>query len=238
MQARYCVGGAESLGDEQTAGVVARSSWGGGNIETWRHTFVLQCPTTRAASSTAGSRTPPRQRWAAPSQPSSGWWPPVRARRRSRDSWSSLPPGWGSPLSVGCRSPGEVGSAPSRRTTCSARWLLSRPRAGGFGTPWRGRGAETSTRWRSPPPASRSRSRRRRGRYDVSSSRSGARAGGVAGTTPAKVGTQRRPWRHVPRPCAGRRARRARRSRGLDRPVDARPSRRGRDGSTRGRSAG
>ena len=60
-------------------------------------------------------------------------------------------------------------------------------------------------------------------------SRSGARAGGLAVTTPAKVGTQRRPWRHVPRPCAGRRARRARRSGGLDRPLDPCPSRRGGD---------
>ena len=42
-----------------------------------------------------------------------------------------------------------------------------------------------------------------------SSSRSGARAGGVAVAAPAKMGTQRRPWHHVPRPCAGHRARRA-----------------------------
>ena len=141
-------------------GVAARSSSRGGNIATWRHTFVLQCSTTRAASSTVGYRTPASQRWAAPSRRCSGWWLPVRARRQSRDSWSSLPPGWGSPLAVGCRSSGEVGSAPSRRTRCSVCWLLLRPRAGAFGTPWRGRGGETSTRWRSPQPELPSWSRR------------------------------------------------------------------------------
>jgi hypothetical protein len=42
-----------------------------------------------------------------------------------------------------------------------------------------------------------------------SSPRSSARAGGMAGGMPAKVGTSRRPWRHVPGPRARRRARRA-----------------------------
>ena len=50
-------------------------------------------------------------------------------------------------------------------------------------------------------------------------------AGGVAVTTPAKMGTQRRAWRDVPRSCAGRRARRRGRPRRLDRPVDACPPR-------------
>ena len=81
-------------------------------------------------------------------------------------------------------------------------------------------------------PGSPSRSKRRRGRT-TPPSRSGARAGGVAVTAPAKMGTQRRAWRRVPRSRAGRRARRARRGRGLDRPVDPCPSRRGGDGSRR-----
>jgi hypothetical protein len=44
--------------------------------------------------------------------------------------------------------------------------------------------------------------------YERGSSRSGTRAGGVAVAAPAKMGAQRRPGRHVPRPRAGRRARR------------------------------
>jgi len=58
-----------------------------------------------------------------------------------------------------------------------------------------------------------------------------ARPGGVVGTTPAPVGGQRRSWRHVPRPCAGRRTGRGRRSGGLDRPLDAHPPGRGGHGS-------
>ena len=38
-------------------------------------------------------------------------------------------------------------------------------------------------------------------------SRSGVRTGGVAVTAPAKMGKQRRPWRRVPCPRAGRRTR-------------------------------
>jgi hypothetical protein len=66
-----------------------------------------------------------------------------------------------------------------------------------------------------------------------SPSRPGARAGGMAVTAPAKMDTQRRPRCHVSRPRAGRRARRARRSGGLDRPLDGCPSRRGGDASRR-----
>ena len=58
---------------------------------------------------------------------------------------------------------------------------------------------------------------------------SGARAGGVAVTPPAKVGTQRRPGRHVRGSRARRGTGRARRSRGFDRPVDSRRSHRGAD---------
>ena len=64
----------------------------------------------------------------------------------------------------------------------------------------------------------------------LSPSRSSARAGGVDVTAPAKVGAQRRPWRRVHRPRAGRRAGRARRPSGLGRPIGACPSRRDSDG--------
>ena len=58
-----------------------------------------------------------------------------------------------------------------------------------------------------------------------SSSRSGARAGGLAVTTQAKVGSQRGARRRVHRSGAGRRAGRARRPSGLGRPVGPCPSR-------------
>ena len=93
--------------------------------------------------------------------------------------------------------------------------------------PWQGRGDIDSVAI--APDRDRRRDRDQDQDVRRAPSRSGARAGGVAVTAPAKVGTQRRAWRHVPRSCAGRRARRARRARGLDRPVDACPSRRGGD---------
>ena len=58
-----------------------------------------------------------------------------------------------------------------------------------------------------------------------------ARPGGVAVATLAKMVTQRCAWRHVPRPCARRRARRSRRPGRLDRPLDPGPSCRGRGAS-------
>ena len=58
---------------------------------------------------------------------------------------------------------------------------------------------------------------------------SGARAGGVTVAAPAKVGTQSRPGCPLRCSRAGRQAGGARCSRGLGRPVDARPSCRGPD---------
>ena len=104
----------------------------------------------------------------------------------------------------------------------SRRW---RRRAGGCGIRCGGRAGETLTRWRSPPPASRSRSKRRpkvtTGATSLGSAsrRSGWPAAGEGGHAAVC------PWRHVPRPCARRRARRQGRPRRLDRPVDACPPR-------------
>jgi hypothetical protein len=72
--------------------------------------------------------------------------------------------------------------------------------------PWRGRGDIDSVAI--SPPASRC-DRDENADVRRSSPRSSARAGGMAGGTPAKVGTSRRPWRHVSGPRARRRARRA-----------------------------
>ena len=164
----------------------------------------------------------------------------ARARDREHGSGGArraaaprAPSGSASTLGTGFRSPVAAESAPARRTRCSARSPLSRRRGGGCGTRCRGKAGETSTRWRSRPTGIAVAIETKTRTYDAAPSRSGARAGGLAVAAPAKMGTQRRPWRHVPRPRAGRRARRARRSGGLDRPVDACPSRRGGDGSGR-----
>jgi hypothetical protein len=101
-----------------------------------------------------------------------------------------------------------------------------REEGGGCATPCAGRVGETLTRSRSLQPGLRSRSRRKDEGLRQLPSRSSARAGGVAFASPAKMGPQRRPWHHVPRPGAGRRARR---SSGLDRPLDSCALRCGRD---------
>jgi hypothetical protein len=94
---------------------------------------------------------------------------------------------------------------PALRMPSRARWHRCRRRAGGCVTRCRGTVGETSTRWRSRP-ADRHRDRDQDQYVRRSSSRSGERAGGLAVAPPATIGTQRRPCRHVRRPCAGRRA--------------------------------
>ena len=182
-------------------------------------------PRARARSAVAASsRRSPRELRASPAVP------PALARRRSAGSGPSAPrcsalvgrrgsggarraaashrrSGWGSPRATGSRSLAGVESALAPRTPSSARLRRCRRRAGGCGIRCRGRVGETSTRWRSRPTGIAVAIETKTRSYDQPPSRSGARAGGVAVTAPAKMGTQRRSWRPVPCPCAGRRTR-------------------------------
>ena len=135
MRARYCTEGAESLGDERTAGrrgEIVQAWWEHRDVARSLRLAVLNYPRrqqyrrlSHAGAAALGSAITALFGLVAASAGSA----PVSG------SWSLLPPGWGSPLAAGCRSPGEVGSAPSRRTRCGVCWLRSKPKAGGFGTP-------------------------------------------------------------------------------------------------------
>ena len=168
--------------------------------------------------------------WEASSRRCSRSWSRARGRRRSPGCCSSPRSGSVSTLATGSHSPVAAASVLARRTRCSAR---SRRSGGGLAAAALAAVAGSGRHRLGGDRPDRDCGRDRDEDQNVrrSPSRSGARAGGVAVTTPAKVGTQRGPRRHVPRPCAGRRAGRARRPGGLDRPVDACPSRRCGDGS-------
>lgn len=137
---------------------------------------------------------------------------------------------WASSRATGSHWHAEVGLELAVRMRSGARSRRCRPRAGGCAIRCYGRVAGTSIRWRS---RRRDRGRDRDEDENVREppSGSGARAGGVAVAAPVKVGTQRRPGAHVRGSLAGRSTGRARRPRCVDRPVEARPSRHGGDGS-------
>ena len=179
---------------------------------------------------------PEGRRWEASAPGCSGWWSRARERRRSAGCCSSPRSGSVSTLATGFRSLVAVGSAPARRTRCSARSPLSRRRAGGsalaaVARPGRHRlggdrpngiavAIETKTRT-----------------YDSASSlgcatrRRGCRGAGEGGPATVRLGVM-----CVVRARGVERVER-RRARGFDRPVDACPVALAAAGSTLARAA-